>query len=279
MREDVRMADSLHRFDGKVIIVTGASSSPGIGLSCARRLGSEGAKVVINARDPKGLEGALQALHADGIEAASVAGSMTDGATAEDVVAAAWESFGRLDGLVATVGGAPHHASVASVTHDQLVDTYSLNIWPTVSLIQAAVRKGFSDRSAAIVTISSGSPNKTTATMAPYAAAKAALNALTRTMAADLRSQGIRVNGVSPGLTRTDGTRALWEGDGGAWAASNSPLGRMTEADDIAAAAAFLLSTDAAAITGVLIDVDGGDHLMGGGWSPFGVGESPPTPR
>jgi 3-oxoacyl-[acyl-carrier protein] reductase len=115
---------------------------------------------------------------------------------------------------------------------------------------------------------SSGTVHKTTPSMASYAAAKAALNALTRTLARDLARRGVRVNGVAPGLTKTDTTRSLWETDGGSAAGRNLILGRMTEATDIANAVVFLLSDDAAQITGVTIDVDGGNHLMGG-WSPF----------
>ena len=77
------------------------------------------------------------------------------------------------------------------------------------------------------------------------------------------------MNAVSPGLTKTTGTKAVWESDGGHRAGANLVLGRLTEADDIAAAAAFLLSDDARQITGVLLDVDGGNHLAGG-WSPIG---------
>lgn len=110
--------------------------------------------------------------------------------------------------------------------------------------------------------------------MIAYAAAKAALNTLTRTMAADLARLDIRVNAVSPGLTRTSATQSFWEGDGGAAAGQRVPLQRMTDADDIAAACLFLLSDDARQITGQVIDVDGGNHLQGGGWSPFAAAPS-----
>jgi NAD(P)-dependent dehydrogenase (short-subunit alcohol dehydrogenase family) len=128
---------------------------------------------------------------------------------------------------------------------------------------------GLSVGGGSVVNISSGSPNKTTSTMVAYAAAKASLNALTRTIAADLAAQGVRVNAVSPGLTKTSGTRGLWGKDDGLSAGGNILLGRLTLANDIAAATAFLLSDDARQITGVVLDVDGGNHLASGGWSPM----------
>ena len=120
-----------------------------------------------------------------------------------------------------------------------------------------------------MIFISSGTVNKTTASMASYAAGKSALNALTRTLAKEVGAKGIRVNGVAPGLTRTSATKGMWESDGGVGVGKNLVLGRLTDADDIAAAAVFLLSDEAKAITGVVIDVDGGNHLQSGGWSPM----------
>jgi 3-oxoacyl-[acyl-carrier protein] reductase len=96
-----------------------------------------------------------------------------------------------------------------------LIDTVALNTWPTLALIQAALAGGLADGGGSVVNISSGSPHKTTSSMVAYAAAKAALNALTRTIAADLGPRGVRVNAVSPGLTKTSGTKAMWENDGG----------------------------------------------------------------
>lgn len=257
----------LKRFVDKVVIISGASAIPSIGHSCAKRVGAEGGSVVINGRDQAALDAAAADLETAGIRVTAVAGSAHEASTSAAIVDAAMSTYGRIDHVINTVGGAPHHSSIATLTREELLGTVDLNLVPTLLLVQAALEHLAPGSS--IVNISSGSPNKTTAVMASYAAAKAGLNAVTRTMAADLRTRGIRVNAVSPGLTKTHGTRAMWEKDDGAWAASNSPLGRMTEADDIAAAAAFLLSADALAITGVAIDVDGGDHLMSGGWSPF----------
>jgi NAD(P)-dependent dehydrogenase (short-subunit alcohol dehydrogenase family) len=255
------------RFTGRVAVIPGSSAHPSIGRSCATRLGCEGASVVINGRDPAALATTERELRALGIAVVAVAGSMEDDATPTRLVEAAKEHFGRVDHLVNTIGGAHFAGSFESMDRAGLVDTVAVNTWPTLALIQAALAAGLADGGGSVVNISSGAPHKTTPTMAAYAAAKAALNTLTRTIAADLGPRGVRVNAVSPGLTKTSGTKAMWEDDGGRDAGAKLPLGRLTEADDIAAATAFLLSDDARQITGVLLDVDG-NHLAGG-WSPF----------
>ncbi|HVU73712.1 MAG TPA: SDR family oxidoreductase [Mycobacteriales bacterium] len=257
----------VRRFEDKAVIVTGASSNPGIGRACALRLAQEGASLVVNARSADALEETADAARAQGSAVVTVVGSMTDDAIHGQLVDAALTHFGRLDGVVQTVGGAPHQVPVRELTQHDIVDTVVLNVWPSVALAQEAARRGLT-AGGAIVTISSGSPGKTTVTMGAYAAAKAALNQLTRTLAADLARSGIRVNAVSPGLTRTTVTQPVWEADGGVAAGKRLPLGRITEAEDIAAAVAFLLSEDAASITGVLLDVDAGNHLDSG-WSAY----------
>jgi 3-oxoacyl-[acyl-carrier protein] reductase len=264
------VADEQHgmRFAGRVAVVPGSSANPSIGRSCATRLGLEGASVVINGRDPTTLAATERDLRALGIRVVAVAGSMEDAATPVRLIEAAREHFGRVDHLVNTIGGAHFAGSFEAMDKAGLVDTVALNTWPTLALIQEALSGGLAEGGGSVVNISSGAPRKTTPSMVAYAAAKAALNALTRTIAADLGPRGVRVNAVSPGLTKTSGTKAMWEADEGRDAGTKLVLGRLTEADDIAAAAAFLLSDDARQITGVVLDVDGGNHLAGG-WSPF----------
>lgn len=256
------------RFENKAAIVTGSSANPSIGRSIASRLAREGASVVLNGRSVAQLEATEKALADEGLSVVAVAGSAEDPAIPGRLVDAALESFGRLDLVVNTVGGAPYSGRWEDMDKEAFLGALSLNTWPVLSLVQEAVRRGLGP-GGAVVNISSGSPNKTTPAMLSYAAAKAALNTVTRTLARDLGGRGIRVNAVAPGLTISSATRAMWEKDGGAAAAANLVLGRLTHADDIAAAALFLLSEDAAQITGVVIDVDGGNHLISGGWSPF----------
>jgi NAD(P)-dependent dehydrogenase (short-subunit alcohol dehydrogenase family) len=266
---DNHNSDGSGEFAGKVAIITGASLDPSIGRSAATKLGRGGAAVVINARNTDALRAAEADLMAMGIRVQAVPGPADDPAVVTALVDAAVDGFGRVDLIVNTVGGSLGQTSPMTITREALLDTIALNIWAPVSLIQEAVRRGLADGGGAVVNISSGTTHKTTPMMMAYAAGKSALNAITRTLARDLGGQGIRVNGVAPGLTKTSATRPMWEADDGQSAGSNVVLARFTEADDIANAVVFLLSERARQITGVVIDVDGGNHLQGGGWSPI----------
>lgn len=258
-----------HRFAGKVAIVSGASTSPGIGIASARRLALEGASVVINARAEDRLRATAAELRAEGLEVVACPGDAEDDAVPGRVADAAVAAFGRIDLLVNTVGGTRYVGSALEMNRDGLLGTLALNLAPTLAFVQAVMDRGLADGGGSIVNVSSGSPKKTTPSMAAYAASKAALNALTRTLANDLGRRGVRVNAVCPGLTKTQGTRDIWAPDDGAAAGRRQLLGRLTEADDVAAAVAFLLSDEARSITGVLLDVDGGNHVDTGSWSPF----------
>jgi NAD(P)-dependent dehydrogenase (short-subunit alcohol dehydrogenase family) len=257
------------RFDGKVAIVTGASTDPGIGTASARRLALEGASVVINARSEDRLRATERALQDQGLAVVGCPGAADEDSVPGMLVETALERFGRIDLLVNAVGAASFVGSALAMDRSDFLGTVAINTWPAVSLIQQAMARGLAEGGGSVVNVSSGSPKKTTPSMAAYAAAKSALNALTRTLANDLGARGVRVNAVSPGLTRTEATRSMWESDDGRAAGANLLLGRMTEADDVAAAVAFLLSDEAASITGVLLDVDAGNHVSTGTWSPF----------
>jgi NAD(P)-dependent dehydrogenase (short-subunit alcohol dehydrogenase family) len=256
------------RFSGQVAIVTGSTADPSIGRACAVRLAREGASVVINGRNPERVATAERTMRAEGLEVVGVVGSADSDTAPALLVDRAVDAFGRLDLLVSTVGGAPYPRSFDAITEAQLLETFRLNTWPFLALIRAALACGLGNDGGSVVTISSGSPHKTTSAMVSYASAKAALNAMTRTVAADLAARGVRVNGVSPGLVRTTATRPLWEADDGEAAGAALPLGRLTRAEDVAGAVCFLLSEEARQITGVTLDVDGGNHLSRG-WTPI----------
>ena len=256
------------RFAGRVAVITGSTADPSIGGACAFRLAREGASVVVNGRNEDRVRATEAALHAEGLAAVGVVGSMDAEPAVAMLLDRAVRAFGRIDLVVSTLGGAPYPRPFDAITEAQLLETIRLNTWPAVALVQAALGRGLGDdHNGSVVVISSGSPHKTTSAMVSYASAKAALNALTRTIASDLAGR-VRVNAVSPGLVRTTATKGIWEADDGAGAGANLPVGRLTDADDVAAAVCFLLSDDARQITGVALDVDGGNHLKSG-WTPI----------
>ena len=269
MSEDERVRDTVNvqRFSGRVAIVTGSTADPSIGRSCALRLAREGASVVVNGRDEGRVAATEAALRAEGLAVVGVAGSMDTEPAAAMITDRAIDAFGRIDLLVSTLGGAPYPLSFDAISEAQLLETFRLNTWPALALVRAALARGLGDSGGSVVTISSGSPHKTTSAMVSYASAKAALDAMTRTIAADL-APAVRVNAVSPGLVRTTATRPYWKSDRGAGAGAKLPVGRLTEAEDIAAAVCFLLSDEARQITGITLDVDGGNHLESG-WTPI----------
>ncbi len=259
---------TMGRFAGRVAIVTGSTADPSIGRACAVRLAREGASVVVNGRNAQRVADTERAMHDEGLDVVGVVGAADSEETPAFLADRAVEAFGHIDLIVSTVGGAPYPRSFDALTEAQLLETFRLNTWPFLALIRAALDRGLGRSAGSVVTISSGSPHKTTSAMVSYASAKAALNAMTRTVAADLAARDVRVNAVSPGLVRTTATRPLWEADGGAAAGAALPLGRLTEAEDVAGAVCFLLSDDARQVTGVTLDVDGGNHLARG-WTPI----------
>ncbi len=256
------------RFEGRVAIVTGASLEPSIGRATATALAREGASVVINGRDDARVAEAERALGGEGLAVRSLCGDAEDEGCCRALAALAREAFGGLDYVVPTVGGIRKPMPPRAIDRSTLLDTLELNTWGPLALTQAAVAQGLGE-GGAIVYVSSGTVHKTTPLMVAYAAGKAALNAMTRSVARDLAELRIRVNAVAPGFTKTAGTEDLWGADDGAGAAGNLPLGRLTEAADIAQAILFLLSDAARQITGQILDVDGGNHLMGGGFTPM----------
>src|SRR6516165_11050856 len=133
------MDGSRQRFAGKVAVVTGSTADPSIGRSCALRLAREGAAVVINGRDPTRLSSAEASMRAEGLEVIGVLGSMETEAAAKVLVDRTVESFGGIDLVVSTLGGAPYPRSFDAIDESELLDTMKLNTWPALALIRAAL--------------------------------------------------------------------------------------------------------------------------------------------
>jgi 3-oxoacyl-[acyl-carrier protein] reductase len=242
------------RFDGKVAVVTGGGK--GIGLAVTKRLASEGAKLVIAGRDQAALESAAEGVRAAGGDALAVVADTSKAGEAERLCDETLKAYGRADILVNNAG----------VTRDGLLLRMSDEDWDVVldtnlkgafRCIRAFARPMLKQRSGRIVNVSSVIGLIGNAGQANYAASKAGLLGLTKSVAKELASRHITVNAVAPGFIETAMTQGLGEKVREGLAAQ-IPLGRLGSPEDVAQAVAFLCSEDAAYVTGQVLPVDGG---------------------
>ncbi|KAA9111726.1 SDR family oxidoreductase [Microbacterium rhizomatis] len=236
------------RFEGTVSLVTGASR--GIGLAIAQRLVDEGGSVVITGRRQESLDAAAAQL---GESAMTVAGRADDAEHRADVFAQIAERHGRLDHLVNNTGINPVFGPLVDVDADAARKILEVNVIATLEWTRAAVAAGLSR---SVVTIASVAGLGASPGIGLYGMSKAALINLTMQLAYEL-APAIRVNAVAPAVIRTQFARALYEGREQE-ASDAYPLRRLGETADVAGPVAFLLSDDAAWITGQTLPIDGG---------------------
>lgn len=247
------------RFDGKVAIVTGASR--GIGLAIAERLVADGAKVVITARKTGPLAEAVESL--GGAEnAIFVAGAADDAAHQDETVAAALDAFGRIDFLVNNTGINPTYGRMIDVDLGAAEKTFRVNVISSIAWAQKAYHGWMEANGGAIVNVASVAGLKPAPGIGVYGASKSGVIHVTEELAVEL-GPDIRVNAVAPAVVKTRFATALYEGREEE-VASAYPLKRLGLPDDIGSVVAFLLSDDAAWITGQTITIDGGLTLTGG---------------
>ena len=238
----------MQRFEGTVSLITGASR--GIGFAIAQRLVAEGGSVVITGRRPEPLAEAVALL---GDRATGVAGHADDPVHRDAVFAHIRDTHGRLDHLVNNTGINPVYGPVLSIDADAARKILEVNVLGALEWTRDAVAAGLTT---SVVNIASIAGVAASPGIAFYGISKAALINLTMQLADEL-APALRVNAVAPAVVKTRFARALYEGRE-AEASAPYPLARLGEPDDVAGPVAFLLSPDAAWITGQTVLIDGG---------------------
>ena len=241
----------------KTALVTGASR--GIGAAIAAAFVRAGAKVAVNSRGAEQLRKT-----ADEVGAAVVLpGDVTDEQAAQEVVAGAIEGLGQLDVIVNNVGGNGVMVRFPQLRFAGWTKVMRLNVDSAVHVLQAAAPHLLERRTGSVINVASVAGLSATPAMAQYGASKAALISLTRTLAVEWASTGVRVNALCPGWTATDLNRTLWENEEVyAGLTATIPMGRWARAEEMAGPAVFLASDASSFMTGQTLVVDGGQTAV-----------------
>jgi 3-oxoacyl-[acyl-carrier protein] reductase len=247
-----------NRLANKVAVVTGASK--GIGAAIAKRYAAEGAAVAVNYSSSKtGAEKVVADITAAGGKAIAIQADVAKQADITRLFTETIKAFGKVDILVNNAG-IYEFSPLENVTEEHFHKQFNLNVLGLILATQEAV-KHFGDKGGSIVNVSSlVSGTYAMAGAAVYSATKAAVDAVTRSLSKELGPRKIRVNAINPGLVVTEGVQTLGvhEGEFRDQIESHTPLGRIGQVDDIAPAAVFFASDDAAWITGETLYIAGG---------------------
>jgi len=251
------------RVEGRVAVVTGAAQ--GLGRAIAERLAQEGASVALGDFDEAGLARSSESIRQTGARVASVAGDLTDEEPAHRLIETAVERFGRIDILVNNVGGS-RNAKIWEMKAEDWDFVLRLNLRSTFLCTRAAVPHMMRQRSGRIVCLSSGAREGTPWTAyyeggAAYSAAKAGVHGFIRDVALELAEYGVTVNAVAPGPSDTEraGANLRRLNDTVEYSPNRmTPLRRLGQPNEVAAAVLFLVSDEASYITGHTLAVAGG---------------------
>jgi len=237
----------------RIALVTGAAS--GIGAATARRFAREGATVAINDAKPEGLDAVAGEIRAAGAKALVLPGDVTKKADCERIVQDVTRTFGRLDILINNAG-INRDAMAAKMTEEQWDAVLSVNLKGTFLCAQAAL-PGMRERAWGRVVNTSSIGSLGNIGQANYAASKAGVIGLTKTLALEYAKYGVTVNAIAPGPVMTAMLAGVPEAIRERIIAQ-VPVGRIASPDEIAGVHVFLASEDAAFITGQVIFADGG---------------------
>ncbi len=248
----------MSKLKNKVAVVTGASK--GIGASIAKHFAAEGAKVVVNyASSKEGADKVVKEITDNGGVAIAVQADVSNEADVTRLFEETNKAFGTLDVLVnnAVYQG---YAPIELISQETFHNSFNVNVLGPILTIQAAL-KLFGDKGGNVINISSGASKMPLPGASLYSATKAALDAITIALSKELGAKNVRINSILPGATETEGATSAGVTAGSEYEKmfiANTPLGRRGQPEDIAKAAVFLASDDAAWITGEQISVSGG---------------------
>jgi 3-oxoacyl-[acyl-carrier protein] reductase len=242
---------------GEVALVTGASR--GIGRAILAELARAGACVVGTATSQAGADAITAQLSELGGRGGAAVLDVRQGAHIDPVVEAVVQSYGKLSVLVNNAGVTSDTLAIR-MRDEQWNEVIDTNLSGAFRISRSVIRGMMKAKHGRIINISSVVGSSGNAGQANYAAAKAGLEGMTRALARELGGRGITVNCVAPGFVDTDMTRALTTVQAQAMLAQ-IPLGRLGQAEEIAAVVAFLASAAGAYITGATVHVNGGMHM------------------
>lgn len=249
--------DSTEDFKGAIAMITGGTS--GIGKATALALARRGARVVITGRDVVRGQAIVAQIRAEDGVADFLPAKLNDADSTRELARKALELAGHVDILVNSAGVSPF-GPTPQISLDTFQDAFAINVRAPLILVAELAPEMAARAKGAIVNVSSMVGDFGMAGMALYGATKAALNLLTKAWAAEFGPSGVRVNAVSPGPTRTEGTAAM--GEALARLAAAAPAGHPATPNQIADAIVFLASDKASFVHGVVLPVDGGREAV-----------------